>query len=221
MERINHNLTESLFELNALLAMCDLEQHITVTAYYEDYCVREVMSNECCCPWSLPNYVALLANRTHCYDLNAEDVAYVQSLLTGCFQYYHNLRLDSDCVNFRCKNVPAECAQYNAVYNIFHFLADNQFMAVNVSPVGRYVPPTHSSKNNNNSVSLSGLDAVPAPGGGLCAAGQEHEDIAVLPQSAGVSTGVGGSSRDEMWLLSGLLGYLLLLVMLLRLECGW
>lgn len=141
MERINHNLTESLFELNALLAMCDLEQHITVTAYYEDYCVREVMSNECCRPWSLPNYVALLANRTHCYDLNAEDVAYVQSLLTGCFQYYHNLRLDSDCVNFRCKNVPAECAQYNAVYNIFHFLADNQFMAVNVSPVGDKILP--------------------------------------------------------------------------------
>lgn len=142
MERINHNLTESLFEINGLLAMCDLEQRIITTDHYEDYCVREVMSNECCRPWSIPNYVALLSNRTHCFDLTADDVAYVQALLASCFPFYHNLRLDSDCVNFRCKNVPAECAQFNSVYNIFHYLADNQFMTVNVS--------VHHNNNNNN-----------------------------------------------------------------------
>lgn len=133
MERINHNLSESLFEINGLLAMCDLEQHLIATDHYGEFCVREVMTNECCRPWSIPNYVALLTNKTHCFDIVAEDVAYVQTLLSGCFQFYHNLRLDGDCVNFRCKNVPPECAQFNSVYNIFHFLADNRFMGINVS----------------------------------------------------------------------------------------
>lgn len=113
--------------------MCDLEQRIITTADYDAFCVRDLMTNECCRPWSIPNYVALLANRTHCFDLIADDVRYVQNLLTTCFPFYHDLRLDSDCVNFRCRNVPAECTQFNAVYNIFHFLADNQFMSVNVS----------------------------------------------------------------------------------------
>lgn len=133
MERINHNLTESLFEINGLLAMCDLEQQIATTDHYEEFCVRQVWSNECCRPWSIPNYVALLSNRTHCYDLQPEDVVHVQQLLTSCFPYYHDLRLDGDCVTFRCKNVPLECAQFNSVYNIFHYLADNKFMTVNVS----------------------------------------------------------------------------------------
>lgn len=133
MERINHNLTASLLEVNALLAMCDLEQRLAAVEHYDDVCVKMVRTDDCCRPWSLPNYVALLANRTHCFDITAEDVARVQKMLQHCFKYYDNLKLQSDCVSVRCRNVPAQCARFNAVYNVFHFLVDNQAMSVNVS----------------------------------------------------------------------------------------
>uniref|UniRef100_A0A1B0GM14 SSD domain-containing protein n=1 Tax=Phlebotomus papatasi TaxID=29031 RepID=A0A1B0GM14_PHLPP len=45
MRRINHQLNESLFERNALLAMCDLEQVIVGTNLYNDLCQRE-LTNE-------------------------------------------------------------------------------------------------------------------------------------------------------------------------------
>ena len=146
--------------------MCDLEQRlITDTAHYDEFCVREVMSNECCRPWSIPNYVALLTNRTHCFDLTAEDVAYVQTLLTTCYPYYHNLRLDSECVRFRCKNVPQECTQYNAVYNMLHYLADNQFMSVNVSEriLFHSVPLPGCPGNNSHASSKNSFATLIGP----------------------------------------------------------
>lgn len=69
VKRVRRNLNESLFELNALLAMCDLEQRILEMDSYDDLCQREVSSNNCCRPWSLPNYVAVLSNKTSCFDL--------------------------------------------------------------------------------------------------------------------------------------------------------
>jgi hypothetical protein len=69
IKRINQ-LNESLFEINALLDMCDLEQKIIETNDYDDLCQKELNSNSCCRPWSLPNYVALLSNKTSCFEIN-------------------------------------------------------------------------------------------------------------------------------------------------------
>ncbi|XP_055677193.1 protein dispatched [Lutzomyia longipalpis] len=134
MRRINHQLNESLLERNALLAMCDLEQRIVGTNFYNDLCQRELTSQHCCRPWSIPNYVALLTNRSTCFDIEDEDVAIVRELLLQCFPYYHSLKLSNDCVHLKC-NVPAECTQFNAVYNILHYLADVDFLTINDSNV--------------------------------------------------------------------------------------
>lgn len=69
VQRINHNITDTLFDLNGMLAMCELETRLTETPYYDVLCESQVSSTRCCRPWSLPNYVALLTNRTTCFDI--------------------------------------------------------------------------------------------------------------------------------------------------------
>lgn len=69
VKRVNHNLTESLFEINALLAMCDLEFQLEQFHEYEKLCEREMTTQNCCRQWSLPNYIALLANKSSCYEI--------------------------------------------------------------------------------------------------------------------------------------------------------
>lgn len=132
MERINYNVNESMFEMDALLLMCDLERKLIATESYGDYCVRDMNTDECCRPWSIPNYVTRLVNKTNCFDIDVVDVEYVNDLLIACFPYYQNMRLGNDCGNTRCRNVPQECTHSDAVYNIFHYLADSQFMKPNV-----------------------------------------------------------------------------------------
>lgn len=132
VQRVNYNLNDTLFELNAFLAMCDLEQRIIRTEHYADLCQRELTSDNCCRPWSVVNYVTFLSNKTSCFELDEEDIAMVKTLLFDCFQYYHNMKLSNDCVRSRCV-VPNECKQHNAVYNILHYLADVDFIKLNVS----------------------------------------------------------------------------------------
>lgn len=57
-------------------------------------------------------------------------MALVKTLLLECFQYYHGLKLNNDCSESKCR-VPDECAQFNAVYNILHFLTDRDFLKPN------------------------------------------------------------------------------------------
>ncbi|XP_035891595.1 protein dispatched [Anopheles stephensi] len=132
VQRINHNLNDSMFELNAFLALCELEQKIVKVEHYGDICQRELTSDDCCRPWSIVNYVTFLSNKSSCFELNEEDVAMVKTLLYDCFQYYHNMKLSNDCMRSSCI-APSECKQHNAVYNILHYLANVDFIRQNES----------------------------------------------------------------------------------------
>lgn len=59
----------SLLELDAIRAMCDLETKLTTIGGYKGICQVKFYSKQCCRPWSIPNYIALLANRTSCSDI--------------------------------------------------------------------------------------------------------------------------------------------------------
>lgn len=59
-----------MFDTNSLLSMCELEQKLVDTEGYNDLCQKEISTSNCCRPWSLPNYVALLSNKTSCFDIN-------------------------------------------------------------------------------------------------------------------------------------------------------
>lgn len=51
----------------------------------------------------------------------------MKQLLNECYEYYLNGSLKSDCKNVKCL-IPDKCMQFNAVYQIFHFLTDNKFI---------------------------------------------------------------------------------------------
>ena len=59
-----------------------------------------------------------------------------------CAGYYHSGELTPKCLvadptdqaaNRACIRVPLECRKHNAVYNILHYLVDDEFMPPNVS----------------------------------------------------------------------------------------
>lgn len=79
VQRVNRNRSESLFNANGLRAMCDIENQLTETENYDELCERHIHSNSCCRPWSLPNYVALLANRSSCHDIEVSVVNFHQT----------------------------------------------------------------------------------------------------------------------------------------------
>lgn len=56
-------LTES-----SLKDMCRLEEKLIRQPYYSDIC-QTVTHDRCCIPWSLPNYIAMLHNRSSCYNI--------------------------------------------------------------------------------------------------------------------------------------------------------
>ncbi|KFB38757.1 AGAP004140-PA-like protein [Anopheles sinensis] len=132
VQRKNENYNDTLFELNAFLALCELEQKVVTVDHYGDICQRELTSDSCCRPWSIVNYVTFLSNKSSCFELNEEDVAMVKTLLFDCFQYYHNMKLSNDCMRSSCI-APSECKQHNAVYNILHYLANVDFIRQNES----------------------------------------------------------------------------------------
>ncbi|XP_011211443.2 protein dispatched [Bactrocera dorsalis] len=151
VERIGPNDTDSLFDLNGLLAMCQLQNQIIAIPSYGEFCQREELTDTCCRPWSLPNYAALLVNKSSCFDLNTTDVVMLQNLLVMCFEYYHDLKLSNDCSEFSPCQAPSECTHGNIVYNILHFLTDYNFIRMNDTTVFMkyamiFVPVASTSK---------------------------------------------------------------------------
>uniref|UniRef100_A0A0K8TSG4 Putative patched transmembrane receptor n=1 Tax=Tabanus bromius TaxID=304241 RepID=A0A0K8TSG4_TABBR len=168
------NSADSFFGINSLRAMCDLENKITFVTGYTDYCQKQIPLNTCCRPWSLPNYIALLTDKTSCYEINQTDISTVEQILVKCYKYFHNLMLSPDCQRYKCE-APTDCTKYNAVYNILHFLTDAGFMKSNASiihltsamlfvPIAKsmkILPLFHNMENTNlenNWVKVAAMD---------------------------------------------------------------
>ena len=125
-----------MFEATKLKAACSIENEIlSSSSHFSQYCsrIRDTESGQTRCfpnP-SLGNYVALLNNRTTCRDITDQDVSYVKNLLLHCHPYFVKQTLKEDCATSSCEGVPANCTKYNAVYNIFQFLTDNEMSPSN------------------------------------------------------------------------------------------
>ncbi|KAL5283685.1 DISP1 family protein [Megaselia abdita] len=132
VERYGPNATDSLFDINAFHAMCQLDETIQSVSFYQGFCEREYNGEDCCRSWSISNYIALLSNKTSCFDITEEDVEAVHRLLFKCYPYFRSRSETGDC-NFtygddKCLNdVPNECLKERAVYGILEFLTDNDF----------------------------------------------------------------------------------------------
>lgn len=134
------NSTDSLFDVDAFYAICQLDETIRSVSYFTEFCEREYNSENCCRSWSIPNYVSLLANKSSCFNITQEDVDAVHNLLVKCYPYFRRetnecaftYDNDGNCLN----DAPKECLRESAVYGILQFLTDNEFQ---VSFVVRYL----------------------------------------------------------------------------------
>ena len=141
---------ESLFTLDHIQSMCKIEDdNIRNQDAFRSACTRVNQHiTECCPSWSLGNYVTLLSNRTTCRQLTKSDVDYVLDLLSSCLPFYKNLSLLPNCDqthdpeysqmsetphfrNSMCQFVPDKCKYQNAIYHIFHYITDIDFVSSN------------------------------------------------------------------------------------------
>ncbi|KAL9980997.1 hypothetical protein ACROYT_G009647 [Oculina patagonica] len=141
------NPKETMFYANKLKIACALETDIlSASSYFTEYCYNGTVDEktgkkQCSSSWSLGNYVALLNNRKSCKEITNDDVAMVKNLLVNCSSYFFDQTLKSDCdpstsvvnasASSSCKNIPTKCTKFNAVYNIFHYLVDNEMSPSN------------------------------------------------------------------------------------------
>lgn len=135
----------SLFTYKSMMAICHIERQLIQNDHFTALC-DTIKKHRCCHPWSIVNYVALLHNRTSCLAITEQDISATLILLQACSPFYHNLQLTQDC-NINNNNycqTPAECSQYNAVFNILHYLTDIGFL-----------PPNGSDSANNTHLKQS------------------------------------------------------------------
>ena len=140
------NPEESMFDANKLKTACAMEADIlSASSYFTEFChgiVHEKSGKkQCSASWSLGNYVALLNNRKSCQDISHNDVSVVKNLLINCSSYFLDQTLKSDCdlstsevnvsASSSCNKAPAQCTKYNAAYNIFNYLTDNEMSRSN------------------------------------------------------------------------------------------
>ena len=141
------NRKESMFNANKLKTACAMETDVlSASSYFTKYCYNGTFDEKtgqkkCFSSWSLGNYVALLNNHKSCQDITDDDVSIVKNLLRNCSSYFFEQTLKSNCdpstsvvnasASSSCKNVPAKCTIYNAVYNILHYLTDNEMSLSN------------------------------------------------------------------------------------------
>lgn len=119
----------NLFSVKGLRAICDLDENkLRKSKHFSRLCEQDSWGS-CCRSWSISNYVALLRNLSSCHEIKKPDVAAVLQLLASCAQFYHHMKLSHDCTTdpALCRGVPKQCFQYDAVYNILHYLTDIHF----------------------------------------------------------------------------------------------
>ncbi|KAK5639216.1 hypothetical protein RI129_011708 [Pyrocoelia pectoralis] len=126
---LKSSIDADLFMMQPLSTLCRLEYELVQAKHYKNLCMHPFKkAKKCCKPWSLPNYIAQLHNRTSCLAIVDEDIQNMKMLLQSCAQYYHNLQLAPDCHERGHCKVPVECVRDNAVYNILNFLTSTSFL---------------------------------------------------------------------------------------------
>ncbi|XP_076729712.1 protein dispatched homolog 1 isoform X1 [Maylandia zebra] len=136
---------KNLWSIQAIKSMCNLDNaRVRSHRDYWNLCQR-TNADSCCPSWTLGNYIAVLNNRSSCQKITERDVSHTLKILRSCAKYYHNGTLGPDCWDMtlrrkdqlKCASVPRKCTKYNAIYQIFHFLVDKDFL----SPKSLEYPP--------------------------------------------------------------------------------
>ena len=130
-----NNISENLFE--HMLAVCGwFKLKIMADQRYRLYASNQVHH--------LPNYIALLANKTDCEDIDRNDVRQFESILQSCVDSYKNQSLYTcmHCVGAchrECLSIPLSCRYHQhmtikqdmtaLLYNVFYYLTDSELQS--------------------------------------------------------------------------------------------
>ncbi|XP_071961976.1 protein dispatched homolog 1-like [Antedon mediterranea] len=127
----------SLISLPAIHSVCKVDE-LRVRSHidFNKYCLRQ--NFDCCPSKSLGNYIALLRNRSSCFDVKQEDVTYAIELLQFCADYFHKRTLTRLCWDYStnskrneyCYAVPTNCTRFNAVYMLFQYVLSTDFLSI-------------------------------------------------------------------------------------------
>ncbi|KAG1941872.1 protein dispatched [Pimephales promelas] len=136
---------KNLWNIQAIKSMCNFDNtRVRSHPQYLDLCQRTTAAS-CCPSWTLGNYIAVLTNKSSCQMITERDVSHTLKILRSCAKYYHNGTLGPECwdmttrkKDLKCGNVPRKCTKYNAVYQMFHFLVDKDFLNPKNT---EYLPP--------------------------------------------------------------------------------
>ena len=133
---------EDMFKADKLKTVCSMDSDIVRSSpSFKSNCYNFNIGSttQCYSSWNVGNYVALLNNRESCQNITNDDVLKVKNLLRNCSSYFVKETLKPNCkypdltrnetVSSNCPTVPAYCIKHTAVYNIFQYLVDNQFMS--------------------------------------------------------------------------------------------
>ncbi|VVC45685.1 Protein patched/dispatched,Sterol-sensing domain [Cinara cedri] len=118
------NQGENLFTYQAVKDMCLIQEHLANLIEYKDVC--DTQEQTCCPPWSLVNYIALLKKHKSCSEIIPKDINSTATILEGCAHFYHDNELFEWKMGYR--NIPRQCIQFSAVYNLMHYHLDMDFM---------------------------------------------------------------------------------------------
>lgn len=110
----------SLFSLNGLLGICRLQQRLMDVQLMGEMC-QSVRKGICCPPWSLPNYVAMLHNKTDCMALTESEVVETMADLKAC-----HTQLSVEILDKRKANKTV-CSPGDGLYNMLYYLTDTRF----------------------------------------------------------------------------------------------
>ncbi|XP_058807655.1 protein dispatched [Phymastichus coffea] len=123
---------QDLWTLNNILGQCHIDASLRASSHFSSLCQRKLKhKHQCCRSWSPANYIALLANRTTCFELTEEDLAGVKSTLQSCLYFYQNQELSAECAeDLRCqRKVSPSCYIHNAAYHLLHYFLESSFIS--------------------------------------------------------------------------------------------
>jgi len=122
-----HKSGGNMLSAENMIDVCRLQESIMQTSPFYAGEVRK--SNGKNCPsHSIPNYIAILANRSSCLQIMDSDVSHFQALLSECAKHFKDGSLKSCLKNSICTNFAPNCINHKEIiYYTFQFLSDINF----------------------------------------------------------------------------------------------
>ncbi|XP_039253866.2 protein dispatched homolog 1-like [Styela clava] len=129
--------SKTLWSVAGLRSICKAEKSLLAHVSYSDVCTH-LDASTCCPTLSLSNYVAFLSGLPKCEEIKDANLHKISGLLRDCAPFYSNNSLTSYCWDMRaeadsrsanlCPEIPRKCVKYDAVFSIFHYLTDTNFL---------------------------------------------------------------------------------------------